>query len=72
MIKIGPGGDARILGGILYNNKNDYGVIAECMEGRVIFQTFSTHDYRIDQTTALWENYIIYTLTKHYEKLGAQ
>jgi len=72
MLKLGPGGDAKLLAGLYYSHKNDYGVIAECMEGRVIFQTFSTHDYRIDQTTALWQNYIVYTLTNHYEKIAGQ
>lgn len=67
LLKIGTGGDARLLAGTFYNRKTDYGVIAECLGGTVIFQTFSTHDYRRDQTVPLWVNYITYTLTNHYQ-----
>lgn len=70
LIEIGTGGDASLLSGIYYSHKSDYGVIAECMGGRVIFQTFSTHDYRYDQTVPLWVNYINYTITNHYEAIG--
>ena len=72
LIKLGTGGDAQMLAGIYYSHKSDYGVLAECMGGRVIFQTFSTHDYRYDQTVPLWVNYIQYTLTNHYQALDQQ
>jgi len=36
------------------------------MEGRVIIQTFSDHDYHEDQIVALWENYIYNTLKAHF------
>ncbi|NPV86709.1 MAG: hypothetical protein HPY45_11960 [Anaerolineae bacterium] len=67
LLKLGTGGDARLLAGIYQDRPSDYGVIAECMGGRVIFQTFSTHDYRQDKTVPLWQNYMTYTLTKHFE-----
>jgi hypothetical protein len=67
LLQIGTGGDARLLAGLFSNRKTDYGVIAECLGGTVIFQTFSTHDYRSDQTVPLWVNYINYTLTNHYQ-----
>ncbi len=35
----------------------------------MVIQTFSTHDYKEDIVKALWENYITYTLMKHYEYL---
>ena len=72
LIKLGTGGDAHILAGIYYSHKSDYGVIADCMSGKVIFQTFSTHDYRRDQTVPLWVNYINYTLSNHYLALDGQ
>jgi hypothetical protein len=37
------------------------------MEGRMVIQTFSSHDYKQDLVETLWENYITYTLTRHYE-----
>ncbi len=42
------------------------GVAASCFDGRVIIQTFSNHDYRKQDVMLLWENYIIYTLTNHF------
>jgi hypothetical protein len=43
-----------------------YGLISSCMKGRVIFQTFSSHNYPTDGMIALWENYIFNTLTAHF------
>jgi hypothetical protein len=71
-IQLGSGGDAQLLAGIYSSHKSDYGVLADCMQGRVILQTFSTHDYRHDQTVPLWQNYIIYTLTNHFMTMGGQ
>ncbi len=67
LIKLGSGGDAVLVGGLFPNRTSDYGVLASCMEGRMVIQTFSTHDYKLEIMRPLWENYITYTLTKHYE-----
>ncbi|MBI3166845.1 MAG: hypothetical protein HYZ22_00095 [Chloroflexi bacterium] len=67
LLELSSGGDAVLVGGLHANRKSDYGVLASCLEGRMVIQTFSTHDYKLDLTQALWENYITYTLTKHYE-----
>lgn len=69
LIELGLGGDAVLVGGLFPNRKNDYGALASCLEGRMVIQTFSTHDYKQDLMEALWENYITYTLMKHYEHL---
>jgi hypothetical protein len=60
------GGDAEILAGGYVNNKSDYGLITACIEGRVIVQTFSDHDYHQEDIMALWENYITYVLTNRF------
>ena len=60
------GGDAQLLAGGYATNKSDYGLIAACIEGRVIVQTFSDHDYHQDDIMALWENYVTYVLTNHF------
>lgn len=65
LLKI-TGGDAVLLAGTQQKELTTYGTIAECMEGRVIFQTLSTHHYKRDDMVPLWQNYIIYTLTKHF------
>lgn len=67
LLELSSGGDAILVGGLHANRKSDYGVLASCLEGRMVIQTFSTHDYKQVIMQALWENYIIYTLTKHYE-----
>ena len=67
LLELSSGGDAVLLGGLHAGRKSDYGVLASCMGGRMVIQTFSTHDYKLDLMQVLWENYIFYTLTKHYE-----
>lgn len=67
LLELSSGGDAVLLGGLHAGRKSDYGVLASCMGGRMVIQTFSTHDYKLDLMQALWENYIFYTLSKHYE-----
>lgn len=64
------GGDAQLLAGTQKNEHSSYGVIATCMEGRVIWQSFSTHDYPADDTIALWQNYIVYTLKNRFTYLN--
>lgn len=60
------GGDAVILAGGFPGRSSDYGLITSCIEGRVIIQTFSDHDYHREDIQALWENYITYVLTNHF------
>jgi len=67
LLELGSGGDAVLVGGLYQNRKSDYGVLASCLSGRMVIQTFSTHDYKFDIVQPLWENYIINTLTNHYE-----
>jgi len=67
LLKLGSGGDAVLVGGLHLDRKSDYGVLTSCMGGRMVIQTFSSHDYKYDLVQPLWENYITYTLTKHYE-----
>ncbi len=60
------GGDAVLLAGGFPGRSSDYGLIATCIEGRVIIQTFSDHDYRREDIQALWENYVTWVLTNHF------
>ena len=68
-IRLDTGGDAVLLAGLYPTQKSQAGVIASCMDGRMIVQTFSTHDYRQDEVMALWENYIIWVLTNHFKAM---
>jgi hypothetical protein len=69
LLELGPGGDAMLVGGLYPDRKSDYGVLAVCMGGRMVIQTFSSHDYKWDIAQPLWENYITYTLTNYYENM---
>ena len=67
LIELGSGGDAILVGGLQPSRKSDYGVLAVCMGGRMVIQTFSSHDYEWEVVQPLWVNYITYTLMNHYE-----
>lgn len=62
LVKKVPGSDAKILGGAYPKEYSSYGLISECMDGRMIWQTFSTHNYKYNDMINLWQNYIINTL----------
>lgn len=59
--------DSQILAGVFPKNSSQYGLITSCLGGRVVFQTFSSHDYKLSDMTALWQNYIHYTLANHFQ-----
>lgn len=70
LTKINPGSSAGVLlAGSQQKEFNSYGLIADCMDGRMIWQTFSTHDYRTEVMINLWQNYITYTLQARYAYL---
>jgi hypothetical protein len=66
IIGVTTGSKATLLAGTNQNNKTSGGVLASCMDGRMILQTFSTHDYKQSATVALWQNFIVNTLKAHY------
>jgi len=61
------GSDAVLLAGRLPNESNSYGLITKCLDGRMVWQTFSTHDYKDQEMINLWQNYIYNTLLARYE-----
>lgn len=65
-IRLGGSGDAVLLAGLQTQSSSEGGVLAVCMEGRVIFQTFSDHDYHEGDVVPLWENYIYNTLKARF------
>lgn len=70
LLRLSTGGDAQLVAGIYPREKSQYGVLATCMEGRMIIQTFCSHDYNPSHVMSLWENYIVYTLTNHFKTTG--
>ena len=65
-IRLSGAGDATLLAGLQTQPQSQEGVLATCMQGRVIFQTFSDHDYHEEDIVPLWENYIYNTLKAHF------
>ena len=65
-LRLTGNGDAQLLAGWKVKPDSRGGLIASCMGGRTIIQSFSNHDYHEDQIKDLWENYITYTLTNHF------
>lgn len=65
-LRLLPGSDATLLAGMYQDRNSDYGVVASCFEGRVIFQTFCNHDYDQSDIQLLWENYIYNTLKNRF------
>ncbi len=71
LLEINAGSDAVLMAGALPKEHSSYGAIAECLDGRMIWQTFSTHDYKYQDMINLWQNYIYNTLEARYEYLQA-
>jgi len=44
----------------------DHGTLANCMNGRMVIQTFSSHEYAMEDMILLWQNYIYNTLKNHH------
>ena len=67
LIQLASGGDATILAGTQPGQKTSYGVLATCLKGQMIVQTFSSHDYKESEVVKLWKNSMLYTLTNHFK-----
>lgn len=50
--------------------KDKYGTLISCLDGRLILQTFATHNYRRENVVLLWENIIYNTLKSRFNSLG--
>ncbi|MEI7988639.1 MAG: hypothetical protein WCI88_06340 [Chloroflexota bacterium] len=66
--KLPVGGDAVLLLGRHPENLDRYGVLTSCFEGRMILQTFTTHQYRQDDIVQLWQNYFYNALKNRFIK----
>lgn len=65
-------GDALLLAGLNGSWKEDHGVLAKCLDGRVIYQSFSSHEYVMEDVIPLWQNYIYNTLFAKMESSNAE
>jgi hypothetical protein len=65
MRKIGSG-DATLLAGTIATSKSDHATLVSCIQGRLILNTFCSHDYKEQEITRLWENEIYYVLKNKF------
>ena len=65
-----PTGDAILLAGTNPNWKTDHGTLISCMGGRVIIQTFGSHEYQYYNMVGLWQNYVYQVLKNHFAYTG--
>lgn len=66
-VRLVPGSEAKILAGSQQKEYTSYGLISECLDGRMIWQTFDTHDYKYNDMINIWQNYVINTLQARYD-----
>jgi hypothetical protein len=72
LMQILPVSNSALIGGLHVSNTAQFGLLTECVEGRMILQTFSTHNYKKADTLALWENYITNALISHFAYVDQQ
>jgi hypothetical protein len=65
------GGDAIVLATTSNLSEKDLGVLTTCMQGRMILQTFSSHEYMQEDIQHLWQNYVYNALRAHFEHGGS-
>ena len=58
LIKLTGKGDAKLIVGTNATDKTKNGTVAVCMDRKLIWQTFSSHDITYDEMVPVWENYI--------------
>ncbi len=66
MLKLEPGSSSELVAGALVDHPEINGVLASCLDNRVIIQTFASHDYAYRDMIMLWENYIYNALVSHF------
>lgn len=66
LLKKGSGGDATMLLGTVATYKTDHATLVSCLQGRLIIQTFCSHNYTRSDIVPLWENYIYNALKSRF------
>ena len=66
LLELSPGSDAALVWGARAQVSDRYGVLTVCQGGRMILQTFPTHQYEQDSVVKLWQNYIYQALKARY------
>jgi hypothetical protein len=67
LVRLKPGSTSKLLLGTSAEAKDSHGTLTVCMDGRLILQTFSDHQFSLDSMALLWQNYIYNTLKARFE-----
>lgn len=59
-------GDAILLAGTKVEDKKDHANLVTCIGGRMVLQSFPTHEYDRETIEKLWENYVYNVLRNHF------
>lgn len=59
-------GEPAILASLNPSWTRDHGLLVTCLGGRLILQTFRSHEYHHDDMVALWQNYVYQALSNHF------
>jgi hypothetical protein len=62
LVKLTGKGDAQLLLGTKPTEKDKYGTLVVCLDGKLIWQTFCSHNLSYDEMVPVWENYIYNSL----------
>ena len=71
LMEVLPISSGHLIGGLHIMNTVQYGLVTECIDGRMVIQSFSTHNYKKDDMLGLWENYIANTLLSHFSYIDS-
>lgn len=69
LLQKGSGGGAELVLGTQASDTAGHATLARCMDGRLILQTFSSHNINYDVMKQLWENYIDHALRARYQQV---
>ena len=66
LVSLTSGSSATILGSANQGNPSRDGLITLCYDGRLLLQTFSTHDHSEETMIQLWQNYVYFMLSNRF------
>lgn len=66
LVSLAPGSQATILGSAYEPNPTRNGLLTLCYDGRLLLQTFSSHDHPEDVMVQAWQNYVYFMLSNRF------
>ncbi len=67
LVSLSPGSSATILGSAYEANSSRDGLITLCYDGRLLLQTFSSHDHSEEIMVQAWQNYVYFMLSNRFK-----